>query len=206
MLYFTSDLHFGSDDILWREDRPFNSIKEFQDYCFNLWNKDLCEDDILYVIGDYCNYSTTSSISYEKVVETYKTVSMLNCKVILIIGNNEQRIIDKFFNGNFDVFKQLLIGFGFKNVFTEAYVEIRGDKFYLNHFPSKHKDGYINLFGHTHRATGIWKPFGLNVCCDLNHFRLYDEDHLFKLLKMKVEWWDKCKECATSMVAGSRGA
>ena len=113
MLYFTSDLHFGSDDILWREDRPFESIQDFQDYCFNLWNKSVCKDDTLYILGDYCNYSVRIPISYVEITNVYKTVTMLSCKVILIIGNNEQRIIDKFFNGDFDVFKQLLIGFGF---------------------------------------------------------------------------------------------
>lgn len=203
MLYFTSDLHFGSDDILWREDRPFESIQDFQDYCFNLWNKSVCKDDTLYILGDYCNYSVRIPISYVEITNVYKTVTMLSCKVILIIGNNEQRIIDKFFNGDFDVFKQLLIGFGFIDVLREAYITMRGRKFYLNHFPSKHKDNYINLFGHVHRTTGLWKPFGLNVGCDLNHFRLYDEDHIFKFLEMKEEVWDKYSECSTAVISES---
>lgn len=204
MLYFTADLHFGSDDILLREDRPFKSIKEFQDYCFNLWNNTLCKNDVLYILGDYCNYNTMATLSYPQVVDTYKTVVRFNCNVILIIGNNDQRIIDKFFNGNFDVFKNLLISFGFKDILREACITMRDKKFYLNHFPSRHKDGYINLFGHTHRTTGLWKPFGLNIGCDLNHFRLYDEDHVFKLIEMKEKWWDRDSECATSMVTKGR--
>lgn len=197
MNWFTSDLHFGSNDILWREDRPFENIENFEEYCFKMWNENFDKDDYLYIIGDFCNYSIFAPVSFEKIIETYKLVNRINVNVILIIGNNDQRIIDKFFNGDFENFKKLLISFGFKDVLKEAYVSFGEKTFYLNHFPSKHKNGYINLFGHVHRTTGLWKPFGLNVGCDLNHFRLYDEKHILKFLKMKEEWWDKCKECAT---------
>ncbi len=48
----------------------------------------------------------------------------------------------------------------------------------------------MNLFGHTHRTTGLWKLYGLNVGCDLNHFYLFSEDEIFRLLELKSKWWD----------------
>ena len=45
MNYFTSDLHFGSDEILVRENRPFKNISAFQEYCFILWSQQLTEKD-----------------------------------------------------------------------------------------------------------------------------------------------------------------
>ena len=48
----------------------------------------------------------------------------------------------------------------------------------------------LNLFGHTHRATGIWKPYGFNVGTDLNHFRPFTEQNIEYLIGMKEEWWD----------------
>lgn len=44
--------------------------------------------------------------------------------------------------------------------------------------------------GHTHRATGLWKPYGINVGCDLNHFRLYDLKEIKRLLSLKEKYWD----------------
>lgn len=57
MNYFTSDLHFGSDEILVRENRPFKNISAFQEYCFILWNQQLTEKDTLWIIGDFINYN-----------------------------------------------------------------------------------------------------------------------------------------------------
>ena len=49
----------------------------------------------------------------------------------------------------------------------------------------------MNLFGHSHRAIGLYTPYGFNVGCDLNHFRLYSENDIAHLLYMKNEYWDK---------------
>ena len=38
---------------------------------------------------------------------------------------------------------------------------------------------------------GIYKSFGFNVGCDLNHFKLYSENDIKQLLKMKSLYWDK---------------
>ena len=49
----------------------------------------------------------------------------------------------------------------------------------------------LTLFGHLHRSCGLYKPYGFNIGCDLNHFRLYDENNIKKFLTMKKEYWDK---------------
>lgn len=64
-------------------------------------------------------------------------------------------------------------------------------KFYLIHKPKQHKENVLNLFGHSHRAIGLYKPFGFNIGCDLNHFRLYSEKDIQHLLNMKEKYWDK---------------
>ena len=48
----------------------------------------------------------------------------------------------------------------------------------------------MNLFGHTHRGTGLWKSFGLNVGIDMNYFRPFSETEILRLLKQKREWMD----------------
>ena len=55
-----------------------------------------------------------------------------------------------------------------------------------------------SLFGHIHRATGIYRKFGFNVGCDLNHFRLYSEKYILYLLSMKERFWEKDRNVADS--------
>ena len=47
----------------------------------------------------------------------------------------------------------------------------------------------LNLFGHIHRSGGLYKSFGFNVGCDLNHFRLYSEDDIMNLIQMRDRFW-----------------
>ncbi len=187
MYLFTSDTHFGCEEILKRENRPFKSIKDFETSIFQIWNSQVKPNDIIYHLGDFVNYNKNNKAEWEK---TLKLVQRSNAKIILIIGNNEQRIIDECCDKNFDTFRQICLDSGFYDVKKEEYLKINDNQFYLNHYPRNYKDGYINLFGHTHRATGLWKPFGLNVGCDLNHFYLYSQDEIERLLDCKDKYWD----------------
>ena len=49
--------------------------------------------------------------------------------------------------------------FKFHDVLRDAYVNIRGEKFFLTHKPTDHDKKYQTLFGHTHRYGGLWNPF-----------------------------------------------
>lgn len=119
-----------------------------------------------------------------------KLPTQLKCPVILLIGNNEERVISNKFNNSFSLFKAYAVSNGFKDVFQEKYLTMRLKTFYLNHYHRNHKDNCINLFGHTHRGAGLYKPYGLNVGCDLNHFQLFSEDEIFRLLQEKENYCD----------------
>lgn len=191
-IFFTSDTHFESNNTLLRENRPFENSEIFAKYIINLWNSQVTENDIIYHLGDFINYNQNEKSNWQKAL---KRVQEIKCKVILIIGNNEERIIKEFFNEDFEKFKEYCKNEGFYDVKKEDYIELRNRKFYLNHFPINHKENYINLFGHVHRITGLYKPFGINIGCDLNHFLLYSEKELFKVLKDKELYWDYDKNC-----------
>lgn len=186
MIFFTSDTHFGSDDTLIRENRPFKNHKKFDNYVLSIWNKQTNKDDVIYHLGDFLNYNSKD----ENWKNTLAYVKKLKAQIILIIGNNEKQIIHNHFNGKFNDFRLFCIQLGFKDVLMDAQIEMNGETFYLNHYPRNHKAGVINLFGHTHRTTGLWKPYGLNVGCDLNHFYLFSQDEIFRLLDLKKKWWD----------------
>ena len=120
-------------------------------------------------------------------------IKKIKANIILIMGNNEDRIVRHFFNNNFDLFKEFCLNSGIKEVHKNLTINMRDKEFYLTHKPFDYNPKYINLFGHTHAAGGIYKPFGLNVGCDLHHFRLLDENNIFHLLAKKEKYWNKDK-------------
>ncbi len=170
-----------------RENRPFKNWKTFYKKVIKLWNHQAKKGDIIYCIGDFVDYVPCRQ---NNCIYCLKLAKKINAKVILIIGNNEERFIRDCFENDFDKFRDFCINVGFYDVKKEEYLEIDGISFYLIHRPCNHKNNYLNLFGHTHRATGLWKPYGINVGCDLNHFRLYDLKEIKRLLSLKEKYWD----------------
>lgn len=186
-LFFIADTHFSSEATIIRENRPFKNAKAHDRFAIKNWNKQAGKDDLIYHIGDFLNYNDTDTNSW-KIAMTYG--KKIKANVVLIIGNNEGRLIDKEFGGSFQKFKKFAIENGFYDVKKDVNLLYCGLKFYLNHFPIRHKNDVINLFGHTHRITGLWKPYGINVSSDLNHFRLFTTKEILRLLQQKNGWWD----------------
>ena len=187
MIFFTSDTHFGDNGIIKRENRPYKNHKHFQKDIIKIWNKQTTKNDIIYVLGDFFNYNKKDTTSWKNILSLPKK---FKAKIILIIGNNEERIIDNEFDKNFDLFKNLLLENGFLDVKKDDFVTINNTLYYLNHYPENKKDDCLNLFGHTHRSTGLWKPFGFNMDCDLNFFRLFSEKDIITMTNEKGKFWD----------------
>lgn len=190
MYYFSSDIHF-CDELTLKEDlRPFKTVKQFDKYIVKTLNKQAGKNDTIYVIGDLVDCDGPNHTSWQK---GFLYVKKIKAKIILIIGNNEERIIKYFFNNSFKEFKEYCLKIGIADVYKNLTINILDKSFYLTHKPIHHNPNMLNLFGHTHRATGIYKPFGFNVGCDLNHFRLYSEKDIAHFLSMKDRFWDKDK-------------
>ena len=193
--WYTADTHFGidSNNIITREMRPFSNTTEMTNEIVKIWNKQISNDDIIYVIGDFCNYN-----AQEKDWTGGLAVSgLINAHIILITGNSEERIITEQFGGDFDKFRDYLVNnstLNFDDVKRNDYVQvgagIGAERFFLTHKPVDHDKRYPTLFGHVHRAGGLWRPYGLNVGIDLNHFRLYSDHDILELMEQKTKWWD----------------
>ena len=184
--FFTSDTHFGHDRILSREDRPFKNMDEFESYIIDLWNSQTQKGDVIYFVGDFVEH-TTNNKNWDACFDILKK---LVADVILILGNNEDRIIKEYFGGDFEKFRKHCISRGFVDVRKDDTIMLGDKQVYIVHEPTKHKEGMLNLFGHTHRSTGLCKPYGINVDCDLSHFRLLSEDDILKLFNCKEKFWD----------------
>ena len=51
-VFFTSDLHFGHENVLRFDNRPFASVEEMDAELVRRWNEKVGKGDLVYVLGD----------------------------------------------------------------------------------------------------------------------------------------------------------
>ena len=80
-LFFTSDHHFGHENILKFCNRPFSDIEEMNKVLINRWNEKIKPEDEVYHLGDFALMKDK-----EKLTEI---IDKLNGTIFLIKGNHE---------------------------------------------------------------------------------------------------------------------
>jgi len=83
-IHFTSDHHFGHENIIKYCNRPFSNAREMNKVMIKRWNEKVKPKDSVYHLGDF-------GITYK---ENLKTIlDQLNGKIYLIAGNHESAAI-----------------------------------------------------------------------------------------------------------------
>lgn len=189
-IFFTADSHFCLNDIkgaIQRDFRPFKSLPEMNESIIKLWNMQANREDIIYHIGDFVNFNRVDVESYK---ECFKLVQKINAKVVLILGNNEKRLLEQRFGGDFEEFRAYLKDFGFYEVYEhDLTLKLRDKEFYLTHKPTDHKEGVETLFGHVHGCCFV-KKYGFNVGVDCHYLSLFSEDDIFSLIENRKMYDD----------------
>ena len=179
MLFFTADQHF-SDPITFNiERRPFKNVFQCDKFMLKRLNKVAKKTDTIYFIGDFFDCDGPEFTSWRDTAAKY--VKKIKAQKILIIGNNEQRIIKYFYNNNFEAFKKWCLDLGFLDVLQNATVSFNGNTYFLTHKPVDFKPDMITLFGHMHRDSGMYKSFGINLSASLHYF--------LPLSESDIEYW-----------------
>ncbi len=81
--YIISDTHFGDPNIIFYENRPFNSVKEMNETIIKNWNKTIAKEDIVFFLGDVAvGYNSYLLKELIKDLSGYK---------ILIMGNHDKK-------------------------------------------------------------------------------------------------------------------
>ena len=134
-IWFTSDTHFGHENIIQHCSRPFDSVREMDEYLLDRINECVSHPgDVLYHLGDFAFWQTRNLVNYYR--------SQIKCKqVFLVRGNHDTRLSPedkKLFTGVYDIKE----------------VKWAGQKICLCHYamrtwPSSHK-GSWHLYGHSH--------------------------------------------------------
>lgn len=81
MRFFTSDTHFGHQNIIRFCDRPFSSVEEMNEALVENWNNVVSEDDEIFHLGD---------VALGKWVEWDGILTRLNGHKTLVVGNHER--------------------------------------------------------------------------------------------------------------------
>jgi len=132
-IFFTSDTHFGHQNIIKYCDRPFDDFNHMNEILIKNWNEVVKPDNIVYFLGDF---------AFGNVKNYYRDLSeRLNGEIILLKGNHDRgKELEKYF----DLIDHM-------HPFTFA-----GYKFVLSHRPLPKNQipvGYYNLHGHIHNNT-----------------------------------------------------
>lgn len=136
-IYFTSDTHFGHDDIIKFCHRPFKDVEEMNSELIRRWNEKVGPDDTIFHLGDF---AFGGSDIWNNILK------QLNGHKILIIGNHDIKNLREGYMQYFDyVGPQLLLNIEERSV-------------YLNHYPflcyggswGSPKNAVYQLFGHVH--------------------------------------------------------
>lgn len=134
-VFFTSDLHFGHQNILKFCNRPWETTEEMDKALIENWNSVVGKDDIVFDLGDF---------AFAPNWRWKEILSQLNGKHYLILGNHD---ITRWPGDS-------IMGM-FEGVFQQLILKIDGRFVYLNHYP------YL-CFGGAWRGpqTAVWALSG----------------------------------------------
>ena len=81
-VFFTSDLHFGHENVLRFDGRPFMTVEEMDAELIRRWNAKVGNGDLVYVLGDFI-WKTRNE-------DAPSLIKSLNGQIILIKGNHDR--------------------------------------------------------------------------------------------------------------------
>ena len=160
MLFFTSDSHFGHENILRYCNRPFSSVKEMDEELILRWNERISENDTVYHLGDFTLGGHDAAVRY---------LERLGGRIFLQQGSHDNRWFDKDFgDGRLSTIPPLcsvelpIQKSKHKQVVVLCHYALRvWDK---SHYASWH------LFGHSH---GKLEPHGLSFDVGVDSHNFY---------------------------------
>ena len=79
---FISDLHFGHNNIIRFDNRPFQSVEEMDETLISNWNNKINKNDTVYILGD---------ISWYPKDKTAEILSTLKGNKYLLTGNHDNK-------------------------------------------------------------------------------------------------------------------
>ena len=167
MIYYTSDLHIGHENIMRLCKRPYNSTHQMNTDIIYKWNQKVKPEDTVYILGDM--FFKFQDIQYVKDV-----LKMLKGKKILIKGNHDHFLQQLNWRDYFD------------KVCDYLKIKDNGRDVILMHYPIEEWDGFFrgsyHLYGHVHNSDNGLRKIDrrYNVGVDINDFEPKTLDELIE--------------------------
>lgn len=162
-IFYTSDLHLGSSNIIGYENRPWKTVEEMDAGLIDRWNEIVTDYDTVYVLGDFCFKGATKALEY---------YGRLRGCVHFIRGNHDHFMTQ-------ETWKRYVTDACFTE--DEGWYKHMQDgehEVVLCHFPILYWDGMddrgsIHLYGHMHSRPNMQHPHpdAFNVGVDVNDYR-----------------------------------
>lgn len=170
MIFYTADTHFGHENVIKHDNRPFDSIEEMDETLISLWNSRVTDKDDIYIVGDIEFRSEHGPLYYLK---------RLKGKKHLVIGNHDTKLLS-----NPEAKKC------FESIEQMAFINDNGRRVIACHYPMVEWNGYFrgayHVYGHIHnnknKANEIMSTLenAFNAGCMLNSYMPVTLDELIK--------------------------
>lgn len=150
-IYFTADPHFFHENIIKYCNRPFENVKEMNDYIVKQWNSVIQKDDVVWLLGDLALNCTKD--------EAKSVIEKLHGNIKIVLGNHDHWPMS---------FYQSL-----SNVsYVSKYPVIIQDFFILSHTPMfvSNNAPYFNIFGHVHNNPEFTTETEHSLCVSMERW------------------------------------
>ena len=145
-LWFTSDLHFGHRNVIRFCARPFTDEKDMAEKLISNWNKQVGENDIVFVLGDTFWFNDSRNIK--------KVLDRLNGKTIYMLPGNH----DDFTHYHRVDTERIKLLSDVVVMWLQEFNSNKKHEIWMSHYPMMtwpHRDhNTIQLFGHIHSKKG----------------------------------------------------
>lgn len=81
-IFYIADTHFGHENVIKFDDRPFSSIKEHDEVIITNWNSVVDNSDDVYILGDFC---------FKNEIPVQEYTKRLKGRLHLIRGNHDKQ-------------------------------------------------------------------------------------------------------------------
>ena len=144
-VFFTSDQHFGHENICRYCNRPYESVEHMQEAIIEAWNRTVTKHDSVYVLGDV-------ALGQHPKLRIQQVFQRLEGQKFLVRGNHDQDIPKECFGWVKDTYELKV---------TQGTIKARIS---MCHFPfriwNQSHHGAWNLHGHSHNTL---KPKGMQL-------------------------------------------
>lgn len=165
--FIIADLHFGHENIIKYEARPFNNRIEMDKRLIELWNSTVGKDDVVYILGDFT--LSRSKITIKNLLD------LLNGRKVLIMGNHDTRKPKDYIECGF-------ISVSRKPIMVEPGVILMHEPFDDANYIMPN---YIYFFGHVHANKTLMDNYPNCMCVSVERidYRPIDLDKYIKKLR-----------------------